>query len=73
MDLWLPLSPALSPLVPRGEREPDRAVAIGNACDVNCCPKGHATLSRYSSVKPPALPEVADSRGLKRVDIYSEG
>ena len=24
------------------------------------CPKGHAALSRSTSVKPPALPEVAD-------------
>ena len=26
-----------------------------------CRPKGHAALSRSTSVKPPALPEVADS------------
>jgi hypothetical protein len=29
--------------------------------DGSFCPKGHAALSRSTFVKPPALPEVADS------------
>jgi hypothetical protein len=40
------------------EREPGRS-AIWRMCDHR--PKGHAALSRSSSDKPPALPEVSDS------------
>ena len=62
-----PLSPALSPLVPRGARETERT---DDSLAAMQCPKGCAASRRSTATKPLASPEVADIMQL--VVIYRE-
>ena len=66
-----PLSPALSPLVPRGERE--NGTCWPREGHPNCRPKGCAALSRSTSFKPPALPEVWSLAPIVSFDTQEQG